>query len=861
MDQITTVSSVFSRFGDHIGTALGILASEVIEFIKFIDAHPQLLALSQIAENLCHILPALEKIVTDELDADKLGVWLQICEYIITQPSELITHFPDIAISSDNGKQKPFAKLYEKYPLYITLWFRHPAAELQNRYLLLQTHLLLTQHHFRWLTETADKKYESTTNESTRLIRQFADASKPEKVEELRQLLEMLPDVPVPMEAFLQWVEELEADDSFYPEPYGKSINILRRMLWYANEHRGGFSRRNSRTWQAILSREAIRTPIIAKDEDGRAINFAIEAVHMPSQSEDEEKAAKRAGCAPGEVKSGIEHLIISDEFETGQSNLSPLAGRSPVSHIRRTREKYQAIALTNQLLPTRWETLSLHEVALLLKEISDLVRYPDKRRKYQYSDKVCNAELAALLTAIYWTGNPLKTVIGYRFCLSREKLPKSLEPTDHRYIIDSDEWAHGSLSPDYRTTLSSKTKKHLYDIQHHVILHTQNKTNFIMQQWLRGYKELHDRKYKSKMLFGLDYETYQQPVDCFLKTINKKYKTRLTKTRIATDLFHRLYRYSGDVVESMLITGQGHYLGMVPLHYSSPSLHRLQEVYSNTCQNIIQAVYLELSKPVKEAAPNNKWLSTEKAMQIHAGGRHYLKTGHVAQLVVDLRARFKKCLKFAGFNDYLVELHNDYTIYVAEMLGFITGYRAVRDPLDALSQLDWETGFACISDKDDEDFYNARLVWIPPLCLQQLRYYQRHCQLLAERLILINPRLAIQLFAHGDLVDSPVPFLFLLQSNGRLLNLRPTEIERRLRDVFPVPVNVNRSYLRNRLRELSCPAEIVNYFMGHWENGEEPFGIYSTLSPDDFKRAISEPLLRILELDGWKVLEGLGRA
>jgi hypothetical protein len=116
-------------------------------------------------------------------------------------------------------------------------------------------------------------------------------------------------------------------------------------------------------------------------------------------------------------------------------------------------------------------------------------------------------------------------------------------------------------------------------------------------------------------------------------------------------------------------------------------------------------------------------------------------------------------------------------------------------------------------------------------------------------------------ILTQGDRDDSPVPFLFLLRADGRLLNLKPTEIERQLRKVFPVPVNVNRSYLRNRLRELNCPGEMVNYFMGHWENGEEPFGPYSTLAPNDFQQAISEPLLQILKGDGWKAIEGLGRA
>lgn len=258
--------------------------------------------------------------------------------------------------------------------------------------------------------------------------------------------------------------------------------------------------------------------------------------------------------------------------------------------------------------------------------------------------------------------------------------------------------------------------------------------------------------------------------------------------------------------------------------------------------------------------------LPEQHSSKQYTGGRHYLQKGSVVKLVegeLGLLQRFNKCLKFAGFNDYWVNLHNDYTLYVAEMLGFATGYRAVRDPLDSLTQIDWLTGFACISDKDDLDYYNARLVWLPPVVCKQIRHYQYHCQRLGERLMLINPEVAKNLLNHGVSIeqdgetnrsnntdkktnknskaekDRP-PFLFLLNPNGRLLNLRPAEITERLRTVFPVPVNVNRSYLRNRLRELDCPGELVNYFLGHWENGEEPFGPYATLSPFEYKQAIA---------------------
>ena len=122
---------------------------------------------------------------------------------------------------------------------------------------------------------------------------------------------------------------------------------------------------------------------------------------------------------------------------------------------------------------------------------------------------------------------------------------------------------------------------------------------------------------------------------------------------------------------------------------------------------------------------------------------------------------------------------------------------------------------------------------------------------------MLMNPRLARKLIRHGNEIEYATPFLFMMKPNGHLLKLSPAEIKKQLDTVFPVPCNVNRSYLRNRLRELDCPGEIVNYFLGHWENGQEPFGVYATLSPGDYKAQIAPHLETILQDDGWLIIKG----
>ena len=854
-----TIESNINAFVQEICASMSVREKVVNDFLKFIDCHPNLRGLVRVSENLIPLMEWLKSIVTTELQLHPvtLSQWQSVCRHIVDNRDMLSGLFSEIDITPD-GRKHPFSKMIEKYPLYIALWFQYPELELTKSYQVLQANLLLTQFHFRKLTEENNKNYGSTTIASTRLIRQFADSHQ----HELRPLLEVISSEPQKMEDLLDDLSELRDQKAFESKENKTALEILCRMLFYASEHRGGYSRHFSRTWEAILNREAIRTPIIEKDPDSLLDEIKIERIQMPSQTKADEGRSKRAGCAVGEVKAGVEHFVydVSDS-----NNKSQTAGRSPIAHIRRTKNKHHAVVMSNQILPHQWGRLSLYELAIFHDTLQRLFTDNNSRISCDFGEKVTNRELAILLTVMYWTSNELSTVIQYRFCEARKNLPKSLEknkPNDFRFVYESEEWVHSSVRPSYKTPLKQKSKPFLNDTNNIIVLTIQSDISQILRQYVLASLDETNKIWRSKELFKGELEDYQQALSSFLKQLNTKFNLRLTQKRIADDLFYRLYQTSGDLVEAMLITGREHYLGMVPLHYSSPSLLRLQTVYTETCQLIEKIINQSLDKMAPSVLSNPKRLSAEQIRQKYAGGRHYLIKGAVTKLLNGengLISRFNEALKFTGFSDYLVNLHNEYTLYVTEMLGFSTGYRAIRDPLDSLNQIDWQTGFACISDKDDLDYYNARLVWIPPLVLEQLRLYQQHSQLLAERLILINPELAINLLTHGEYSNS-LPFLFLLEPNGDFLHLRPSEIQKKLQEIFPVPVNVNRSYLRNRLRELNCPGEMVNYFLGHWENGEEPFGLYSTLSPNAYKQAFAPLLEQLLKEDGWRLIEGFGR-
>ena len=174
--------------------------------------------------------------------------------------------------------------------------------------------------------------------------------------------------------------------------------------------------------------------------------------------------------------------------------------------------------------------------------------------------------------------------------------------------------------------------------------------------------------------------------------------------------------------------------------------------------------------------------------------------------------------------------------MYTVMMQGFATGYRAITDPFPAVDSIDPETGVCVISDKDGDDYYNSRLVWMPPIVLSQKELFDSH----RTRIIpMVHHR-------HPDMINE-LPEVFFLDDNFKPLPVRPGTVSPILSEFLPLPPNTNRRFLRTRLRELGCPGEVTNAFMGHWGRGQEPWGKYSSVSPMEMIDAVKPYILTII--------------
>lgn len=349
--------------------------------------------------------------------------------------------------------------------------------------------------------------------------------------------------------------------------------------------------------------------------------------------------------------------------------------------------------------------------------------------------------------------------------------------------------------------------------------------------------------------------EQHKDWVAELIKAVNKQYLTRWTEQRLALVMRHATLECSGDQALLHQVTEQevGH--GIVSSHYQRTSVSYLQA--------IVQQVHTWLQDWIRCGVatyqPPSKALATLEGASI---GSDLAVTAEFVQAQCE---HYKHKIKFATAAFFGAErtlnLHNTLVAYIVSWLGFASGYRAVTDPLSHSCQLDRQTRTLVISDKDDAFFSHSRLVYLPQRLVEQLDLYVKHLEQLALRTfaqpkLQENIRALCKGYLEPEQSSRELPFLFFLTdtfepqrvSPKALLEISPTKI----------PINHNRHYLRSKLSCLQAPAELVDYFLGHWERGEEPYQKSSSISPLDIANGLAPYLEQINSEIGWTPHGGL---
>ncbi len=364
----------------------------------------------------------------------------------------------------------------------------------------------------------------------------------------------------------------------------------------------------------------------------------------------------------------------------------------------------------------------------------------------------------------------------------------------------------------------------------------------------------------KAQALFHLPLHALLSVAQREFVSLNRNEGTRITLDRLVRHRRLSVTRFAaGDEPEAMFATWDQQWQRHNGAYYYARPSDQLLQILNNSLVNDFNASFGTIFTDARTS-------SADATTVVSAVGSKYCpKVSTVRRMVRGLQANLHESATRQSAAT-VPEIHRRYATYVQAFYAYATGLRGVSDPLRFETSVDATTGIAVISDKDSEDYYNTHIVWLPPELQRQLAEYTLHLDALQRYLAILDPKNAqsrlVQveppLFpgadrtAHQTHNKQRVPMLFLMADSGGIRALSSGEIKSRLSDFSSLPVNANRHYLRSHLRRRGCPPEIVDAMLGHWQNGQEPWGGFSAMSPVHYSRVLSRYLPDLLADDGW---------
>lgn len=525
------------------------------------------------------------------------------------------------------------------------------------------------------------------------------------------------------------------------------------------------------------------------------------------------EQNLKSTGLAITEEISNIEYQRESQPLKTKK-------GDTTLQSTFRTQLADKHIKKNAQLIPFRWDQLSSYEIRKLWESVLS-----------QH-----NPHATTVICLMLITGRPLESIINTRVVRKRTHLPKRINENDIFIIVEDNSWASGIIEPESRRQLNSNWKDNFET--------TVEKSSFkipieIWRLMSSSTKKASDRSHKrSSGLFNENRQkTLEENVKKIVSATNKKFKTRLTLHRITNTLFHQTVFSSGDIAEASLITGTLPATGSISsLYYYTPRIDHLCKVYENVMKRIQDAAI--------GSSPEQLDFLDESREKERVGSPITPKESYIFEVAKDL---YQRCMneKMKTYDpQFIVRTHNALTLYTAMLIMFSTGYRSIKDPLSDLSHINIRRKTVVISDKVDDNLTNSRLVPATGLLVDQVNHYVEHCNFLKERLSIIFDK------------NTSRP-LFFLSRNMEPQRVTPERLQRHLSLETKPPLNMNRHYLRTRLRELEVPGEYVDTFMGHWGCDQVPYSRFSTFCTHQYLSTTRAAIETLLERSQWKVARG----
>ncbi|CAZ90281.1 putative DNA breaking-rejoining enzyme, catalytic core [Thiomonas arsenitoxydans] len=553
-------------------------------------------------------------------------------------------------------------------------------------------------------------------------------------------------------------------------------------------------------------------------------------------------EALKRSGLSLAEFDPQEEYVEWTETGEDDPLDLTPPVPkeRSLAEQVLRTRALIARRERSMQLLAADWTRLTEAEVARLWQALCADSKSQDPATR----------ETAALLGLALWTSHPLQTEDGGLCALKIFSCAQDAPQAAPRYpLLLLDRWVlrlpvrRPAGQPGYHGVDRSKARPcaDAIDVPLPVVLRP-------VIDALPSVQRLSTPPYKTRIdAFVL--EPLQQQATDWLQVHAQQTAGRLTLSAVGQWMFRRLVEQRRDHALASLATGRPHLLADTGLHY----LH----VPTGDLVRWIRQEQARAWRALQQADPslgeNGDAHSTSAiepdASDIGVGAPIVPLDRTVQALAHSLDQALTHARSTPLADDALLILHNAFTQYVHALLRFSLGLRDVGQPLPHWNQIDGHHGVVLLSDKDDTAASATRLAPLCTTALEQLRVYAQHARATLTRL---TPETLI----------SPPPVLFYLRRfHGRLECIdHPTrEMHTALEQVtgYTLPRNTSRHWLRSRLVQMGLSGELIEFFMGHWQRGAEPWGRYSALPARRVIESLRDPIEQLVREAGFHVVRG----
>lgn len=317
------------------------------------------------------------------------------------------------------------------------------------------------------------------------------------------------------------------------------------------------------------------------------------------------------------------------------------------------------------------------------------------------------------------------------------------------------------------------------------------------------------------------------------LRTINREHRLRLTPGRLASHLYNDLVQRGEDRAAAGLIAG-------IPakarpqLYYHAQPAHALARTHRQWLQHLLTAAGIDdaYGPTMSEAGLIGSTLIPSPAL--------------IRRYTVEARRRLG-FLRRGGAAE-IIRFHNDFILYVWELLTVATGHRPVAEPFPSLKDIDLDGRTIWISDKENRSGGASRVMPLPDVALAQIHCLKRHLNVIADRTALIG-QAAVD--ASTQALAGTAPPLFLVADDGKVETLKPRILKARMRDRWPLPLNWPRHFMRSALARGGVDGELIDAWMGHAAFGQEALGRWSGLSLRDLK-TVTDTVADIMEGVGY---------